>query len=294
MSNTKTSSEISTLTPPSDRPQDTRPDVQPDAPPLSEQESREAISALNKPDFVRKFRRVERRYCDPAIDNQRIGLISFIPAKGARPDENGLFGFAKLRGNFATEDEAATKAESLIRTVDSYHNIFHCRVGMPFPITVSSEFSNEITEVDLNKKIEKTVSEDVKAKRAKEQKDIEEIQNREKELLSDVSKDEPTEDRYTTLRVKKAQLTWTYIETEKKFVEMRTLIAKARKEIEDLDRTNPELQKQYYNKYIEARKKAGLSIEPKDTEKSFMRYLVEDANIPAVEEEYRKLYGNQK
>ena len=33
---------------------------------------------------------------------QNIGLISFVPAKGATPNDNGVFGFAKLRGNFST------------------------------------------------------------------------------------------------------------------------------------------------------------------------------------------------
>ena len=30
---------------------------------------------------------------------QRIGLLSFVPAKGATPNSKGIYGFAKMRGN---------------------------------------------------------------------------------------------------------------------------------------------------------------------------------------------------
>jgi hypothetical protein len=261
-------------------------------PPLDEEQTVKALEELNTKDFVMKFPRVERAFADPTLDLQRIGLISFIPAKGAKPDEKGVFGFAKLRGNFQTMAEADQRAEFLVQNHDSYHKIYHTYVGRPFPITLSSDYSKEVKEVDLQKDIKEANSDVVKKMREKEQKDIEEIQKKEEELLEDVKKiEEPTEDVYTTLRVKKAQLTWTYSETEKKLKQMRTLIANARKEIEDLEAKDSSLKHIYLKKYIDARKKAGLSTTITSKDETFMKYLVEDLKLPEVDKEYERLYG---
>lgn len=279
-----------TLSAPSDRNTEVKFKLDQTAPPLTDSQTNDAMKALNNTSFVDRFPEVERRFADPAIDLQRIGLISFVPAKGAKPNEQGIYGFAKLRGNYANEDEANARAEQLIRNVDSYHQIYHTFVGRPFPLTESSDFSKEVVKVDLQKQTSDTMAEDVRKKRDKEQKDIEEIKEREKNLLEDVKKtEENKDDRYTTLRVKKAQLVWTYAETEKKMKQMCGLIAKARKEIEDLDREYPDLKNTYYEKYMEARRQAGL---PKD-DNSFMKYLVEDIQLPAVEAEYEKLFGKK-
>lgn len=264
------------------------------APPLTEKELTEAVKELSVTSFVQRFPQIERRLADPPIDQQRIGLISFVPAKGVTPNEHGVYGFAKLRGNYANENEANERAELLIRNIDSYHQIYHTYVGRPFPLTTTSEYSKEVTKVELDKEMKTAISEDVKKKRDKEARDIEEIKNRERELLEDVKKDpeENKDDYYTTLRVKKAQLVWTYAETEKKLQQMAGSIAKARYEIEQLDKSNPDLKDTYYNKYMDARKQAGLTVEKVAADQSFMKYLVEDLHIPAVEEEYKRLYSN--
>jgi hypothetical protein len=265
------------------------------ADPLTKQQLEEAMQTLNVTSFVERFPQVERRFADPVLDNQKIGLISFVPAKGSKPNEQGVYGFAKLRGNFATELEANEQAERLIRNVDSYHQIYHTYVGRPFPLTTSSDYSKEVSKVDLQKEMTTSISDDVRKKREKEQKDIEEIKNRERELLEDVKKapEENKDDYYTTLRVKKAQLVWTYSETQKKLQQMAGSIAKARYEIEQLDKSNPELKDGYYNRYMDARRQAGLSTEKAEADTSFMKYLVEDLHLPAVEEEYNRLYKSE-
>ena len=261
--------------------------------PLSDKQTKSAMKKLN----TDVFPEVERRYTDPVIDLQKIGLFSFVPARGATPNQQGIYGFAKLRGNFATENEANERAENIIRNVDSYHQIYHTYVGRPFPLTVSSDFSREVSRVDLKKELSSAVNDDVKKKRDKEQKEMEEIKQREKELLDDVKNDQDNEqnreDVYTTLRVKKAQLSWTYIETEKKLQQMCGLIAKTRREIEDLEQRQPELKTTYYQRYVEARKQAGLSVSTDTVDTSFMKYLVEDVSITAVDAEYKKLFESE-
>ena len=287
-------SKESSLTTPSDRDKDNQWKPNQDAPSLTLEETKIAYDDLNNNVFVKKFPEVERRYADPPLELQKIGLISFIPAKGASPNDKGVFGFAKLRGNFGTEIEANSRAEYLIRHVDSYHQIYHTYVGRPFPITASSDYSKEVSRVDLRKEMTEDISHDVKKKREKEEKDIEEIKNREQELLTENKRREenPNDpelvlDEYITLRVKKAQLTWAYLDTEKKMKEMVTILAKTRLNIEEMEEKHPENKDKYFEKYMEARKRSGL--DNARHEENFIKFMVEDVTIPDVEEKYAEL-----
>lgn len=251
------------------------------APVLDDNQVNEAMKDLTVHSFVEKYPAVERRYADPPIPMQTFGLISFVPAKGATPNEKGIYGFAKLRGNFSTSMEAREQEERLIRNTDSYHKIYCTYVGRPFPLTLSSEYSAETNEVDIRKDMTESMTHDIKQKREKEEKEIQEIKEREEMLKRDVErpKEDPTliYDTYITLRVKKAQLSWTYLETEKKLNEMKEIILNTRREIEELDSTNPDFKNTYFAKYQEARAQAGLSTEQHAD--NFVKFMVEDADL---------------
>ena len=247
-------------------------------PDLSEEEVVNAMKTLNNNDHTRKFLKVERRYADPIEQMQRIGLISFVPAKGATANEQGIYGFAKLRGNYPTETEASERAEILIRTTDSYHQIYHAYVGRPFPLTTTSKYSSETSEVEMKKSMTESVSASIRGKKKDDMQQIREVEDRERQLLeeSKQEEEEPIEF-YTTLRVKKAQITWTYLETEKKLKEMREIIIKTRTQIEEMDAKDDSYEKNYFKKYCDARSGSGLSnSENQDT---FMKFLVEDAEL---------------
>ncbi len=242
---------------------------------LSETEVENAVEALDDNNYVKTFLRVERRYADPVDPMQRIGLISFVPAKGATPNDKGIFGFAKLRGNYPTDTEASERAEFIIRTTDSYHKIFHAYVGRPFPLTTSSDFSGETQEIDIRKSMSESISASIKASKKDEQQIAREIESREKELLEESKKEEQDPiDHYTTLRVKKAQITWTYLETEKKLQEMKDIIIKTRDEIAVMEAEDESYAKNYYKKYCDAREGAGL--DNSNNQDTFMKFLVED------------------
>ena len=163
----------------------------------------------------------------------------------------------------------------MIRTTDSYHKIFHAYVGRPFPLTTSSDFSGETEEIDIRKSMAESVSDSIKNKKKEESQVVKEIENREKELLEESKKEnEDPLDHYTTLRVKKAQITWTYLETEKKLQEMKDIIIKTHKEIADMEAEDESYAKQYYKKYCDAREGAGLNNSP--NQDTFMKFLVED------------------
>ena len=245
---------------------------------LNENEVKHAMIALDNNSYVKNFLRVERRYADPVEPMQRVGLISFVPAKGSKPNEKGIYGFAKIRGNYPTDREASERAEFLIRNVDSYHQIYHAYVGRPFPLTTSSDYSGETREIDIRKSMTESVSASIKSKKNDERKQIQEIEEREEQLLKESKREEedPLE-HYTTLRVKKAQVTWTYLETLKKVEQMKQTIIKTREEIEKMEKENDTYAKEYFKKYCDARESAGLSnSENQDT---FMKFLVEDAEL---------------
>lgn len=262
---------------------------------LNETQSQVALKENVIKDFLAKFPRYDRLYADPTIPNQTICLHSFVPAKGATPDKDGVYGMIKVRGIFATEQEADQRAEFLIKNNDSYHKIYQSYVGRPIPLSHNSKYVSDTKEVDLTNKVTKVMAEDVKEKKQKEKVAVEEIKERERQLLKDNSKklsevenkDSKTqvlkpedlevddEEKYTTLRVKKAQLVWTYFEHSKKMEELKTLIKKSSQEIEVMDAQNPTLKNVYFEKYKKAREDVNIPVD----DNSFIKYMVEDVKL---------------
>jgi hypothetical protein len=270
----------SSLTAPEDRNLEKRWRPDQSLSPLTNEEAKHALEELNNTAFTDKFPRVDKTYADPAIPLQNIGLISFIPAKGATPNENGVYGFAKIRGNYATEMEASQRAEYLIRNVDSYHQVFHCYVGRPFPLTESSKYSAETSEIDIRKETSKNVSESIRSKKDEEQQQIREIKEKEEKLLEESKREEvdPYEE-YITQRVKLAQLSFTYLEHQKKLVEIKDIIIKTRSLIDTMNEEHPTFKDSYYEKYMKARKDAGIKEDEKDTQENFIKFLVQEADL---------------
>jgi hypothetical protein len=270
----------SSLTAPEDRDLTNKWKPDQSVPPLNNQQANIALEELNITSFVDKFPKVDRTYQDPPIPLQNIGLISFIPAKGAKPNDKGVFGFAKLRGNYASELESNQRAEYIIRNVDSYNQIFHTYVGRPFPITVSSDYSSVTEEIDIRKEATSTISNSIKDKKEIEQQQINEIKEREK-MLIDESKKEDVDpyDEYITLKVKLAQISWTYLEHKKKMAELKDIVIKTRVSIDELDEAHPDYKMTYYDKYMEARTNAGIKESPEEAQDNFIKYLVQDADL---------------
>lgn len=263
-----------------DRDRDNKWKPEQSSPVLSDEQTSEAMNVLNNTDFIDKFPRVDRTYADPILSMQLYGLISFTPAKGATPNENGVFGFAKLRGNFASEIEASQRAEFLIKNIDSYHQIYHTYVGRPFPITNSSKYSAETKEIDIRKQTAESVSQNVREKRLDEEKEIREIKQREEKLLEETKREEiDTYEDYITQKVKLAQLSFTYLEHQKKMEEVKGIVINTRELIKKLDGEFPEYKNSYYEKYMQARKDAGIKENSDDLNANFLKFLVQDADL---------------
>ena len=179
----------------------------------------------------------------------------------------------KLRGVYNTLEKCDMRSEFLIKNVDSVHKIYVVGVGKPFPITQSSKFSKDINKV----KIQEKMSEELQQEKTREQTELEEMKEREKEIMKenenkDTVYDSNTIDHYIMSKVKKAQLTWTYINTMKKLKDMRREIINARDEIDRLDDSKPEYNESYMERYNASLKRVNLTHE-KD---SFIQYLEDD------------------
>lgn len=239
--------------------------------PLDDVNVQSAMDVLNK-DIT--FAQVDRYYADPPQINQKIVLVSFIPSNGAKPDKDNIYGMMKVRGVYATEEEANERAEFLIRNVDSYHDIYHAFVGRPFPVTTSDGFASSIKTIDIRKKTTELISEDILSKKRQEKEEMLDIQEREKKLLEESNRakeGKPIDsfDEYITENVKRAQLAWTFHETKKKILQMKNSFKTSTQRIQELDNENPGFVDSYREKYMEARKASGI---PDDND-SFIKYL---------------------
>lgn len=260
---------------------------------LTNEELKSAVNKLSNTDFIDKFPQREKAFADEEILSQKIGLFSFIPAKGASPNEHGIYGFAKLRGNFQTEQEADARAEKIIKDTDSAHTIFHTWVGKPFPVTNNENFVKDVEEVNIRKEQTIAISKSIKDQNNKDKKIIEEINERQRLLKEDVKRSKKSTyeddeecydiDDYITLRVKKAQLHWTYMQQIEKIIELRQVILNVNDEVVQKDSENPGMKDQFFSKYAKAREESGFtSITPEEMKNSFMQYLVEDAYLPGI------------
>lgn len=244
---------------------------------LSENEVSSALNELYIKDFTNKFPRVDRFYADPVLNSQVYCLHSFVPSKGAKPDDRGVYGFVKFRGSFATQQEADERAEFLVRNVDSFNDVYTSYCGRPFPLTHNKAFVKETSEIDVKKQISDIVSKDIKTKVAEERRIKDELKEKEKKLLEENDKVinnvpvETDEERYTVLQVKRANLVHVYVETNQKLEKIKESILKCRSEIEQFDETHPEIKDTYIEKYNQARELSGLDKVENDT--SYLKYM---------------------
>ena len=266
---------MSSLTSPSDR--DPKMRLPSSTTPLTPAETTEAMKNLVNISVLNNYPKLERVYVDPPLINQTYSLHSFLPSKGAKPDKDGIYGMVKFRGAFQTKEEAFRRAELLIRTADSYHKIFTGFVGRPFPLTTESKFSEEKIDIDLKKKTQQIVSENIMEKKREEQKQVEDIKSREENLIQrqKENKDNDPYEQYITNQVKRAQLYWTYTETQKKMDDMKAIIIRTRKAIKEADKKYPDFNKKYKKKYMDAREKANIP----DNDDSFVKFLGLDLDL---------------
>ena len=244
------------------------------APSLSPDERDAAVSELH---IATPFSRVNRKFVDPQKPgDHKYALFSFVKSKTATADPDGFFGVAKIRGSFYTEDESAARAEELIKDVDSTNSIYTCRIGVPFPL-IDRGYADQLTEVDLQNKTESAISDNIRAKRQAEQKEMNEIKARRDALMKDDGNIGPEEE-YIEQRVKLAHLRYAIHEHAIKGEECKELEKKVRLHLNQCKDANPEYEANYMEKYMQSRREVGA---PKETDEiGFMRFMADPIDPP--------------
>jgi hypothetical protein len=252
------------------------PQIDPSRKELTNDELKEAKKDLYNKEFVRmKYHRDQKYRVDPAIPGQTYGLISFIPSQNATPDEDGCYGVMKFRGAFSNSAEAETVAEMIFREYDSLNPIDVCFIGREFPLLKdNSMYCKTTREIDIRKKVDDIVRADTRAKKEKEQKDIEDVTTRQQRLLDKTHSDEKEEifedlDYYTMLRVKKAQCLGLIDEAKKRIQEAEDVLNTSNEEISKLDESHPEYKEKFLQKYQDALASVGSDL----TENPLIKYL---------------------
>lgn len=205
---------------------------------------------------VKGLPRLNKRYIDPPIQGQTFGLVSFIPAKGAKPNEKGFYGYVKFRGNYDNIHDCSNRIDHIIRNVDSTNHIHICRVGMPVPL-VTEGYAEEVDQIEIKQQVEKDISTNVRNRAMEDKKEMEDIEDRAEALKRDVIEPDP-EESYNAKRTKLAVLRWTLKEHLKKIDEIKELRDKCVRELVRESADNPEWEKNHLDRYMAARKKANI------------------------------------
>lgn len=257
--------------------------LDPNAPSLSDEETDSACAALSKKLI---FREAVKTVCDPAIVDQKIGLITFVPAQGSQANSKGVYGYCKLRGNYSNENDASFQARNLIQHNDSYHEILHVRVGSFFPlgpaITDALEQEQKIDEVSLNKDIKETIAQSVQRAKADEEAKIKEVKDR-AESIKNIKDDAPEADTvldtYISKRVKRSTLKFTLEDYKKQIDTIGPLILQAEVDIVNMEKENPELQEQYYDHYKSTLENIGVKLDDERFKNNYYKFLMDNIEL---------------
>lgn len=231
---------------------------------LNDKETKLAVA-----DLIASYPQVIRSMMDPPITNQVYGNISFMlfnEPKKLRTGKN-VYGFVKVRGNWADEYLAKKKATDIVREHDSKYKIKICPVGHWMPITDEEAFVNEM--LDVNTEGEDSVQlrdQAVKEKESEQRKVMREIREREEEAKKDdVYDDQESLTFYTMKRVTEMRLVENI---EIKMNEVKSLEGKlvdTRRILKKLDVSHLSYNDQWIERYNVERRKSGIpDFKPSD------------------------------
>jgi hypothetical protein len=230
----------------------------------TDEEIREAMREMNINKPIEKFKRIEKLYADPPLQGQSIALFSFTPSMGAKPDQDGVYGMIKCRGVFPTQREANERAEYIFRNVDTYHKIYHCQVGRPFPVTFNENFFEEKEETELKKKVAETEGEFLKMSREEEETVMNGLKDRMRNIKEEMenAKNPSRIDQYITMHVKRATLQMHIQSLEKAIKEYTDITNIVVEKLKTYDEETPSLKETYMTDYLKETEKVGVDADP--------------------------------
>jgi hypothetical protein len=236
-----------------------QPRANPAREPLTKEQTQAAKEDLLNKNIIRlEYPRTRLTRRDPTIGHQRLGLISFVPARNATPDAQGCYGVLKLRGNYQNEYEADEWGEKLIREVDSYSEILYVPVGCEFPLMKDdSLYTASTREVDIQKKVDDVVKAQYKQKKTEEKEAMNQINQRRDKLIDPTLRHEEDNsvddiDMYTQLCVKKAGALQLIDESNKAIAKSNQVLEETNAKIAEIEAVNPSYKDEYIARYTRA------------------------------------------
>ena len=209
------------------------------------------------------YPKVVRQRGDKPIRSQQLGLLSFMLFQEPKKFQTGqpVYGFVKLRGNYASKSEAENRGGKIIREMDSRFPVRVAPVGQWVPITEEMGFCKDILDIKMSEQEHSLQDKAIKEKQKIERRRMKEIQRAERELkeAGDIYDDPSSLDFYTMKRVTELRLK-EQIEFRKRGIDsMEEKRKLTQKILKRLELENPEYTDQWIDNYNEQRKKGGIA-----------------------------------
>lgn len=262
----------------------TSPNDQVDSPESLKKQSRQARKikltedevdyALEK--LITRWPKVEKRWTDPVLTGKELCSFSFIPSSGAVPDKDGLYGLLKIRGTFSNETDQDANAEKILSEVDSFHAIHHGFTGHPLPLVKDNDdrYCLAVENVGLREKIKGEMTKNAQEHHRDQKKFVEEVEERSRQLKEKeeaaLKGEVDEEERYITLRVKRANLIFTLYQMLAGMKRYKDTLLQTIEVLDEMDAKNPTFQNTFLTKYKHAAEEVGLPEE----KNHIIRYMV--------------------
>jgi hypothetical protein len=257
-----------------------------DAPSLTQEELESARGEL----VFGPYPVFNKRFSDNFIKRQdpQYALFSFIPRinkelfmfyNEIRPNlskeqqkklgelvdtDKHIHGVGKIRGAYNTLAGAEEASNDIIKNIDSTNSVFICKIGEPFPLVIKG-FAEEVKKIDVKNIVEQSMIENIRQRRAREQKEIEELKQREQQLKEPVEMSPYVSelDNYITMRVGLANNRFTEEKARQMIVDLNVKEKDIVSKLLELEKTNPNFEKEYMDRYMAGRKSVGFDVNEK-------------------------------
>lgn len=206
---------------------------------------------------------VVRSNTDDPVSKQHTGLISFMILKEPRKLKNGspLYGFFKLRGNWADQPQAESKASRIVREQDSKYKIRVVNVGDWLPLTDDDSLVKKNVNVNLDATDEERQREiAVREEQSKQNRIMKELKEREEEVKNaqDYNDDTESLDFYTMKRVAWLRIQENIFLLRNQISQLEGKLESTRDLLRDHDNKHPKYAEEWIENYNKERRKAGI------------------------------------
>lgn len=207
---------------------------------------------------------VVRSQIDEAIETQTRGLVSFMLLKEHRQTKEGkrIVGFFKLRGNWADEHQATSRAQKIVREQDSKYKVRVAHVGHWIPLVDDDAMALKNINVKVDESAEEAEAkrkamEDEEEKRKRIMRELEE-RKQEVENAKDYNDDKESLDYYTMKRVVWMRLQESIELERRKLKNLEEKFSEICGTLSKLDSEHPSHSENWIDNYNVPRKKAGI------------------------------------